>query len=141
MLRQMTFWGRSLSEGRARRTGEPRASVAVDYVLVGLGVPIATFLGVWLWRLRHGPGHGSQDEAPDGGAELAQSVTAVCARLDELRDQVNRWSRDLDEQDRKLADRISGLIGRTEKAGDVPGRIAAARSDPRTSGKSRRGGA
>ncbi len=91
----------------------------VDYVMVGLAVPIATFLGVWLWRLRSGTGRTPWDEAPARETELAQSVTDVRVRLDELRDQVSRWSRDLEEQDRKLAERISGLIGRAEKANEV----------------------
>jgi hypothetical protein len=84
-----------------------------------MAVPCFTFVGVWWWRMRTGTAHQPPDPA-ERDAALAQSVSALTARLDEVRDQVSGWSRDLEERDRKLAAHISGLIDITEKAARTP---------------------
>ena len=124
--------------GEGRGAGEPRASVDVAYVVVGIAVPIATFSGLWLWRLRGGAARYASDEARSREAELVQSVTAVRTGLNELREQVTLWSRDLEERDRELAERISGLIDVTEKAAANGDPLAAALGDPRRAGETTR---
>jgi hypothetical protein len=107
--------------------------VDLAYVVVGIAVPFITFFGVWAWRMRKGTGHHPGDVA-ERDAMLAQSVSVLSARLDEVRDQISSWSRDLEERDRRLAERISGLIDITEKAARTPPEA----NDPR---EARRGGA
>jgi hypothetical protein len=122
----------ALREGRARGSGEPWASVDVVYVLVGIAVPFFTFVGVWGWRMHKGTAHQPPDAA-ERDAALARSLSALTARLDEVRDQISGWSRDLEERDRKLAAHISGLIDVTEKAA----RTSPEAKDPR---EAQRGG-
>ncbi|MGE5289866.1 MAG: hypothetical protein ACM3ML_22295 [Micromonosporaceae bacterium] len=103
-------------------------------------MPIATFTGLWLWRLRRGAARYMPDEAQGREAELARSVAAVRTGLDELREQVTLWNRDLEERDRALAERISGLIDVTERAAKTANPLATALNDSRKAGKTRRGG-
>ncbi len=91
---------------------------AVDaaYVTAGLVVPTATFVGLWLWRLRSRPAPDIRQEPPGTEAELIRSVIAVHDRLDELRRQISQLGDDWEKRDRDLAERISGLIDLTEQA-------------------------
>src|SRR6266566_9265231 len=106
MLRRMCL---GVQRGGRGVPGGPRVGVDVAYIWVGIAVPVLTFIGVWIWRARMRAGHDLWDDVPGRVDEFARSVTALRGRLDEVGDQVSRWSRDLEERDRKLAERISGL--------------------------------
>jgi hypothetical protein len=101
------------------------------YVLAGLAVPAATYLGLRLWSIRSsGPAPIAQDgraDARSDGSDLAQSVVAVQARLKELTDQLAAMSRDWEERDRRLTEQIQGLIGLTEQAAKVNAEMAVSR--------------
>jgi hypothetical protein len=111
--------------------------VDIAYVAVGTAVPVLTFIGVWVWRMREGTGSPPGDAA-ERDTDIAQSVTALSARLSEVHDQVSTWSRDLEERDRKLAEHISGLIDVTNK---TAGTAAESSSDPSRAAQTPRGGA
>jgi hypothetical protein len=99
-------------------------------VTAGLAVPIATFTGLWFWRLRpRRRVSGQPDEAPTE-AELAESVVGVHVRLDDLQQQITELGLDWEERDRQLAERISGLIDITAKAAGFDPHASKNATDP-----------
>jgi hypothetical protein len=106
----------------------------------GLAVPVATFTGLWFWRLRPRRREDHQQKTPSTGAELAESAVEVHARLNDLQRQITELGHDWEERDRQLAERISGLIdiaAKTSRSGrDSTGNT----SDPGRDDQNKRGG-
>jgi hypothetical protein len=110
-------------------------------VAVGLAVPIATFTGLWFWRLRPGRRRAYQPDASQAATELAESVIGVHARLDDLQEQVTELSQDWEERDKQLAERISGLIDMAARAADfAPRRPGPPGTGPGGDGDGKHGG-
>jgi hypothetical protein len=107
---------------------------------VGVAIPVATFTGLWFWRLRPQRRQDHRQETPRTGAELAESVIGVHARLDDLQRQITELGQDWEERDRQLAERISGLIDIATKAAGIGPHITRRAGDPGGNGKRKRGG-
>jgi hypothetical protein len=125
-------------EGRTRFSGGT-AQMIVDAasLAVGLAIPVATFTGLWFWRLR--PREDHKETTPRTGAELAESVMGMHARLNDLQRQITELGQDWEERDRQLAERISGLIDITAKATEIGSDINGHTNDPGRSGENERG--
>jgi len=106
----------------------------------GLAIPVATFTGLWFWRLRPERREDHRRQTPRTGAELAESVIGVHARLDDLERQITELGQDWEERDRQLAERISGLIDIAAKAAGIGPRITGHGSDPAGNGRNKLGG-
>jgi hypothetical protein len=120
--------------------GDGTGNVDAASLTAGLALPAATFTGLWFWRLRMERREDHQQRAPRTGAELAESVIGVHARLDDLQRQIIELGQDWEERDRQLADRISVLIDVAAKATDIGQRITGQASDPGGNGENKRAG-
>jgi hypothetical protein len=110
-------------------------------LMAGLAIPVATFTGLWFWRLRPSRQGDRQDETPSSEAALAESVVGVHARLNDLQRQMTELGQDWEERDRQLAERISGLIDISAKAAGPGPQVTRQASGPWGTGEDRRGGA
>ena len=107
---------------------------------VGLAIPVATFTGLWFWRLRpERRREAHREKTPRTGAELAESVLGVHARLNDLQRQITELGLDWEERDRQLAERISGLIDIAAKTTEIGTGINGHTNDPGRSGENERG--
>jgi hypothetical protein len=122
-----------------RFRGDGTGNVDAASLAAGLAVPVATFTGLWFWRLRP-KRREDQQQAPRTGAELAESVIGVHARLDDLERQIIELGQDWEERDRQLAERISALIDIAAKAADIGPRSTGQAGDPGGNGESKRAG-
>ena len=97
---------------------------AVTLLAAGLIVPAATFIGLWLWRLR--PGRRA-DLQPSREAVLVHKVAKAYALQQELRAQVEALGRGFEDRDRRLAAQVSGAIETATKAAAIVPGIGAKR--------------
>jgi hypothetical protein len=114
--------------------------VDVATLAAGLAIPVATFTGLWFWRLRPRRRVDHEETAPSTGAELAESVIGVHARLNDLQRQITELGQDWEERDRQLAERISGLIDITARVTEFGPDIDGHTGGPGRRGEDERGG-
>jgi stage II sporulation SpoE-like protein/GAF domain-containing protein len=80
------------------------AGLSVAYsVIVGLGVPAMTFIGLWLWRLRYQSRHAAESGSFLAEAQLAELAAGISTREERLRNQLTGLYHDWQERDAQPA--------------------------------------